>query len=73
MKHINLIEALAQVVAGTIIIFFSNICIFYFLNIEITLNTNAALVGINTIVAFIKSYYVRAIFRKFSHDTNGTI
>lgn len=73
MKHINLIEALTQVIAGTVLIFISNACVFYFLSIEITFNTNATLVGINTIVAFVKSYYVRAFFRKLTHDTSGTI
>ena len=71
VKHTNLIEAATQVVAGTILIFLSNLAVFPLLGIEATFNANAALVAVNTVVAFIKSYAVRAFFRKLEqHDTN---
>jgi hypothetical protein len=71
VKHTNLIEAATQVVAGTILIFLSNLAVFPLLGIEATFNANAALVAVNTVVAFIKSYAVRAFFRKLEqHDAN---
>lgn len=63
MKRIELIEAVTQVGAGTVLIFLSNLLVFPLLGIEASMNANAALVAVNTIVAFIKSYAVRAFFR----------
>ena len=60
----HLIEAATQVVAGTILIFVSNLVFFPILDIEATTTANATLVLINTIVAFLKSYFVRSFFRK---------
>ena len=70
VKRTNVIEATTQVVAGTILIFLSNLLVFPLLGIEATFNANAALVAVNTVVAFIKSYAVRAFFRKLEHDAN---
>lgn len=64
---IHAIEAAAQVIAGTVLIFVSNLIVFPLLGIEATTQANAALVLINTIVAFIKSYGVRAFFRKLEN------
>ena len=63
VKRIEIIEAATQVGAGTILIFLSNLLVFPVLGIEASMNANAALVAINTVVAFIKSYAVRAFFR----------
>ena len=63
MKHV--IEAAVQVVAGTVLIFLSNLLLFPLLGIEATVQANAALVLVNTIVAFIKSYVVRFVFRRY--------
>lgn len=63
MKRIELIEAATQVGTGTVLIFLSNLLVFPLLGIEASMNANAALVAVNTIVAFIKSYAVRAFFR----------
>lgn len=63
MKRIELIEAATQVGAGTVLIFLSNLLVFPVLGIEASMNANAALVAVNTVVAFIKSYTVRAFFR----------
>lgn len=60
----HLIEAGTQVFAGTILIFVSNLIFFPLLGIEATTSANIALVAINTVVAFLKSYFVRAFFRK---------
>lgn len=62
---IRIVEAATQVVAGTILIFLSNLAVFPLLGIEATFNANVALVLINTIVAFLKSYAVRSLFRRF--------
>lgn len=62
-KRAHIIEAATQVVAGTVLIFLSNLVLFPLLGIEATTKANAALVGINTVVAFLKSYGVRAFFR----------
>ena len=63
MKRIELIEAATQVGAGTLLIFLSNLLVFPLLGIQASMNANAALVAINTVLAFIKSYTVRAFFR----------
>lgn len=60
----HLVEAGTQVFAGTILIFVSNLIFFPLLGIEATTSANIALVAINTVVAFLKSYFVRAFFRK---------
>jgi hypothetical protein len=60
----HLIEAGTQVFAGTVLIFVSNLIFFPLLGIEATTSANIALVAINTVVAFLKSYFVRAFFRK---------
>ena len=60
----HLIEAGTQVFAGTVLIFVSNLIFFPLLGIKATTSANIALVAINTVVAFLKSYFVRAFFRK---------
>jgi putative effector of murein hydrolase len=60
----NLLEALTQVGAGTVLIFFSNLLIFKMLGIEASTTDNVLLVSINTVVAFAKSYSVRYFFQK---------
>jgi hypothetical protein len=60
----NLLEALTQVAAGTVLIFFSNLLIFKMLGIEASTTDNVLLVSINTVVAFAKSYSVRYFFQK---------
>ena len=61
--RISVIEAATQVLAGTVLIFLSNMLVFPLLGIEATTSANALLVAINTLVAFVKSYFVRAFFR----------
>jgi hypothetical protein len=73
VKHINLIEAFTQVAVGTVLIFISNLIVFPILGIEATINANVILVAINTVVAFIKSYAVRAFFRNFEHDSTRNV
>ncbi len=63
-KRLQIIEASTQVIAGTVLIFLSNIIVFPLIGIEATTSANATLVVINTVVAFFKSYFVRAFFRK---------
>lgn len=63
-KRIHIIEAATQVAAGTVLIFLSNMVAFPLLGIEATTKANASLVAINTVVAFVKSYGVRAFFRR---------
>jgi hypothetical protein len=63
-KISHVVEAATQVIAGTILIFVSNLVFFPILGIEATTTANATLVLINTVVAFLKSYFVRAFFRK---------
>lgn len=63
-KRIQITEAATQVVAGTVLIFLSNLLVFPLLGIEATAQANAGLVAINTVIAFIKSYSVRAVFRR---------
>jgi hypothetical protein len=63
-KRLQIIEAATQVVAGTVLIFLSNIIVFPLIGIEATTSANAALVAINTVIAFCKSLFVRAFFRK---------
>ena len=71
VKRTNVIEAATQVVVGTVLIFLSNLLVFPLLGIEATFNANAALVAVNTVVAFVKSYAVRSFFRKLEqHDAN---
>ena len=60
----QIIEAITQVIAGTILIFISNLVFFPLLGIEATISANAMIVGINTIIAFLKSYGVRAFFKR---------
>jgi hypothetical protein len=67
----NLLEALTQVAAGTILIFFSNLVIFKMLGIEASTSDNMLLVAINTIVAFLKSYAVRSFFQKLEPQTSN--
>lgn len=63
MKHV--IEAAVQVVAGSVLIFLSNLLLFPLLGIEATVQANVVLVLVNTVVAFIKSYMVRFVFRRY--------
>lgn len=63
---INFIEAATQVAAGSFLIFLTNLAVFPLLGIEATVAANAYLVAINTVVSFIKSYGVRAMFRKIT-------
>lgn len=63
MKHV--IEAAVQVVAGAVLIFLSNLLLFPLLGIEATVQANVVLVLMNTVVAFIKSYMVRFVFRRY--------
>jgi hypothetical protein len=62
MKN-NIIEAMAQVAIGTVLIFFSNLLVFKILGIQASTTDNLLLVSINTIVAFAKSYAVRSYFQ----------
>lgn len=62
--RIHVLEASTQVIAGTVLIFLSNFIVFPILGIHATPQANAALVAINTVIAFVKPYGVRAIFRK---------
>ena len=63
---IHFIEAAAQVIIGSLLIFLTNLAVFPLLGIEATVVANAYLVGINTLVAFGKSYAVRAMFRRWA-------
>jgi hypothetical protein len=63
-KLSHIVEAATQVIAGTVLIFISNLVFFPILGIEATTAANVTLVLINTLVAFLKSYFVRAFFRK---------
>ena len=65
---IHFVEAATQVIAGTILIFISNLLVFPLLSIQATVSANVYLVLINTVVAFLKSYGVRAIFRRMGGD-----
>ena len=60
-------EALIQVFSGTVIIFLSNMILFPVIGIEATVQMNATLVIINTVVSFVKSYVVRHIFSKLEN------
>jgi hypothetical protein len=60
----QIIEASAQVIFGTILVFVSNLIFFPLLGIEATMTANATMVGINTVIAFLKSYGVRAFFKR---------
>lgn len=62
-RKIHLLEAATQVLAGTVLVFLSNMLVFPLLDIKATTSANASLVVINTFVAFVKSYFVRAFFR----------
>ena len=55
---------MTQVGVGTILIFFSNLLVFKILGIEASTTDNLLLVGINTIVAFGKSFAVRSFFER---------
>jgi len=63
-KWMRITEAATQVTAGTVLIFFSNMLVFPLLGIEATVQANVALVLVNTVVAFGKSYAVRSFFRQ---------
>jgi hypothetical protein len=63
-KWIRVTEAAVQVAAGTVLIFLSNLLLFPLIGIEATVQANAVLVLANTVVAFVKSYAVRAAFRR---------
>ena len=63
MTHTYVIEAATQVTVGAALIFLSNLLFMPVLGIEATAASNAYLVAINTVVAFAKSYGVRAFFR----------
>lgn len=63
---IHFIEAAAQVMIGSLLIFLTNLAVFPLLGIEATVAANAYLVAINTLVAFGKSYAVRAAFRRWT-------
>jgi len=67
-ERLQIIEAATQVIAGTVLIFISNIIVFPLIGIEATTSANAALVAINTVVAFFKSYFVRTFFRKLNNE-----
>tara|TARA_R110000822_G_scaffold49495_3_gene129703 strand:+ start:659 stop:850 length:192 start_codon:yes stop_codon:yes gene_type:complete len=60
-------EALVQVVAGTVLIFISNLLLFPIIGIEATVQMNALLVTINTIISFVKSYAVRYVFSRLEN------
>jgi len=64
----QILEASAQVFFGTILIFVSNLIFFPLLGIEATTEANIAIVAINTVIAFAKSYSVRFLFKKI--ETN---
>ena len=63
-KWIRVTEAAVQVAAGTVLIFLSNLLLFPLIGIEATVQANVVLVLANTVVAFVKSYAVRAVFRR---------
>lgn len=65
MKLVYFIEAFSQVIIGSILIFVSNIFIFPVLGIVASYEANAFLVIINTVIAFLKSYFVRYFFRLY--------
>jgi len=65
----QILEASAQVFFGTILIFVSNLIFFPLLGIEATTEANIAIVAINTVIAFAKSYGVRFLFKKI--ETNN--
>lgn len=55
-------EALTQVFAGAVLIFLANLLTMPLLGIEATVQANAYLVAVNTVVSFCKAYTVREIF-----------
>ena len=63
---IHIIEAATQVTLGTVVIFLSNLAVFPLLGIQASVSANAWLVAINTCIAFLKSYWVRWVFRRFT-------
>lgn len=65
----NIIEAMTQVAAGTVLIFCSNLLVFKILGIQVSTTDNLLLIGINTIVAFAKSYAVRSFFQQRESKT----
>jgi len=66
-KWVRVTEAAVQVAAGTVLIFLSNLILFPLIGIEATVQANVVLVLANTVVAFVKSYAVRAVFRKLEN------
>jgi len=66
----NIVEAASQVLAGTILIFLTNLLVFPLLDIQATVTSNFYLVLINTVVAFIKSFYVRMFFERIQRNDN---
>jgi hypothetical protein len=67
---LNIVEASVQVIAGTFLIFCTNLIVFPVLGIEATVVSNLYLVLINTLVAFIKSFYVRQFFKRMEKHDN---
>lgn len=63
----RVMEALTQVLVGTLLIYLSNKVFFALQDIEVTRAQNTALVIINTCIAFIKTYSIREFFERVAN------
>lgn len=62
-KH-SFIESIINILIGYILAVFSNIVIFYFYGVELSLKTNMEIGAWFTIISFIRSYFIRRWFNK---------
>ena len=62
-KH-SLLESLTNVIVGLLMSFLTQLIIYPFLDIEVSLNQNIIITAVFFIISFVRGYVIRRIFNK---------
>lgn len=63
-KH-SLLESLTNVIVGLLMSFLTQLIIYPFLDIKVSLNQNIIITAVFFIISFVRGYVIRRIFNKY--------
>jgi hypothetical protein len=61
-----MIESFTNVVVGVVVAFVSQLVIFWFMGIEVSVSANLAMTGYFTLISLIRSYALRRFFNRLA-------
>ena len=65
-KKWSMIESLTNVVVGVVVAFISQLVIFWFMNIEVSISANLTMTGYFTLISLVRSYMLRRFFNRLA-------